>query len=37
MFFGRRNLLMGKISKNGKHKNWKKRWLKIVQKDFDWD
>lgn len=28
---------MGKISKNGKHKNWKKRWLKLVQKDFDWD
>lgn len=28
---------MNKFVRNGHHKNWKKRWKKIVKEDFDWD
>ena len=28
---------MAKLSINGHHKNWKKRWKNLVREDFDWD
>lgn len=28
---------MKKFSRNGHHKEWKKRWKNLVKEDFDWD